>query len=78
MMEDVGMILIAIAIALMLVPPIHMAIVAPPRWIVADIAPSALIEQPPPAAKPDLSPSQADATIARVRSGARLRFPDPR
>lgn len=71
MMEDAGIILIAVAIALMLVPPIHVTIARPSAWTVADPASHQPAARPCAAPDPERLRRRADAAIVRsIPSGA--------
>jgi hypothetical protein len=78
MMEDAGIILIAVAIALMLVPPIHITIARPRPWMVTDLAWHQPAARPCTEPDPEKPRRRADAAIARsIPSGARANPLEP-
>lgn len=78
MMEDAGIILIAVAIALMLVPPIHMTIARPSAWMVTDLASYQPAARPCTGPDPETLRRRADAATARsIPSGARANPLEP-
>jgi hypothetical protein len=70
MMEEAGLILIAVAIALMLVPPIHIAIARPHGRIVAELTRYESAEGCWFKAETELPQCQTDLAIARETSRA--------